>query len=129
ARTPNTELAAAGVWGRGSESGFFPERYPAGVAIPETQTAMVGYAESDDGLKWNRPNLDLIEWQGSRQNNMCFDGTGPAKQFDGLVTNLDSVLVVRDDASSDPQKRYKMINHWESLHCWDERAPNLDRPK
>src|SRR5439155_4124944 len=41
----------------------------------------------------------------------------------------DSVSVVRDDAASDPQKRYKMINHWESLHCWDERAPNLDRPK
>src|SRR5437879_3413876 len=82
ARVPPHEMAAAGVWGKGSERGFFPDRYPG--AIRETQTAMVGYAESADGLKWDRPNLGLIEWQGSKDNNMCFDGSGPARQFDGF---------------------------------------------
>ena len=67
----------------------------------------------------------MIEWQGSKKNNMCFDGSGPAKQFDGFVTNLDSVSVVRDDAERDPAKRYKMINHWESIHCWDNAVSKL----
>src|SRR5437867_7481610 len=39
-------LAAAGVWGKGSEFGYFPDRHP--DAIHEWQSSMVGYAESDD---------------------------------------------------------------------------------
>ena len=30
----------------------------------------IAYAESDDGLKWNAPNLGLFPWQGSRNNNV-----------------------------------------------------------
>lgn len=126
ARVDHRAMAAAGVYGKGSEIGFFPDRFQG--AIPATQLAMIGYAESDDGLKWLRPNLGLIEWQGSKDNNLLFDGSGPAKQFDGFVTGLDSVSVVRDE-SADPSKRYKMINHWESIHCWDDLVPGLNRPQ
>ena len=30
----------------------------------------VCYAESEDGINWNRPNLGLIDYQGSVQNNI-----------------------------------------------------------
>jgi uncharacterized protein len=32
------------------------------------------YATSDDGLRWDRPNLGLVEWEGSRANNIVLTG-------------------------------------------------------
>ena len=125
ARSDDRAMQAAGVYGRGAEMGYFPDRYAG--AIPATQLSMIGYAESSDGLEWRRPDLGIVEWNGSKKNNMVFDGSGPAKQFDRFVTNMDSVSVVRDDGERDPAKRYKMINHWETIHCWDDRA-GIERP-
>jgi len=34
------------------------------------------YAESRDGIKWKRPNLGLIEFGGSKKNNICLEGLG-----------------------------------------------------
>ncbi len=34
------------------------------------------YAESRDGIKWKRPNLGLIEFNGSKKNNICLEGLG-----------------------------------------------------
>ncbi|WP_417388421.1 hypothetical protein [Gimesia sp.] len=34
----------------------------------------IAYAESSDGIKWNRPQLNLLEWKGSRQNNIVWKG-------------------------------------------------------
>ena len=34
------------------------------------------YAESRDGIKWTRPKLGLIEFAGSKQNNIIWDGVG-----------------------------------------------------
>ena len=42
---------------------------PAGVEV----TAV---AESRDGKKWTRPSLGLCEWQGSKDNNIVWDGYG-----------------------------------------------------
>ncbi|QDT76767.1 hypothetical protein Mal35_01860 [Gimesia maris] len=39
----------------------------------------IAYAESTDGLKWNRPQLDLYEWKGSRQNNIVWKGITDAR--------------------------------------------------
>ena len=33
------------------------------------------YAESDDGVRWRRPELGLVSWQGSRKNNIFYRGT------------------------------------------------------
>src|SRR5437868_6673283 len=43
ARVHAHELAAAGVWGKGDDFGFHPDRHP--MAIHEWQTSVVGYAE------------------------------------------------------------------------------------
>ena len=38
--------------------------------------SMTAYAESDDGVVWQKPKLGLIEFDGSRQNNLVFSGPG-----------------------------------------------------
>ena len=44
-----------------------------------TRIASLGYAESDDGVHWVKPNLGLADFEGSRDNNLLFryaHGTG-----------------------------------------------------
>ncbi len=53
-----------------------------------------GYAESDDGLHWVKPNLGLHAYRGNTDNNICLLGWGP---------------VAIDDADPDPNRRFKMI--------------------
>lgn len=62
------------------------------------------YATSEDGLAWERPNLGLVEFEGSTDNNLIrFENV---EQFDvvGLLWN-----VVKDEREPDPTKRYKAI--------------------
>jgi hypothetical protein len=119
------ELATAGVWGRGDEYGFFPERHPG--AVPEWKTTVLSYAESDDGFTWSRPdNLGLVEWRGSKANNILMDGSLAMQQYDGALTDMDCPSVVRDDAAP-AAERYKLIAHWGTLHSFDNRASGLGR--
>lgn len=119
------EMSNAGVYGRGDEFGFFPERFPA--AVRATQTSVISYAESEDGLIWVKPDLGLVEWQGSTANNIVLDGARAAAQFDGALTNMDTVTMLRDDTDPNAQQRYKLICHWETIHVWDNRVSNLGR--
>ncbi len=34
------------------------------------------YAESPDGIRWTKPELGLFDWNGSKQNNIVWDGVG-----------------------------------------------------
>ncbi|MEX2579134.1 MAG: hypothetical protein WD342_08745, partial [Verrucomicrobiales bacterium] len=54
----------------------------------------VCYAESDDGIGWRRPELGLVEFKGSRRNNVV-----------PVIQRLPTV--VRDRCESDPGLRYK----------------------
>ena len=38
--------------------------------------AMTAYAESEDGVHWHKPKLGLIEFDGSKENNLIWDGPG-----------------------------------------------------
>jgi len=62
----------------------------------------VCYAESRDGLHWEKPNLGICEYNGSRNNNIIIDKT--------LHPRLDNFMVFRDDnPACPPQQRYKGI--------------------
>jgi hypothetical protein len=89
------------------------------------------YAESTDGIHWTKPPLNLIEFRGSRQNNILLTGERAARQTNGALTNFDGYTVLRDDSEKDPARRYKMVAHWESVHCWDNHAVSgsLGRPE
>src|SRR5438874_10722118 len=52
ARGVGHDLAALGVYGKGDEIGFFPERDPSGLAIPPAKGSVCSYAESEDGIHW-----------------------------------------------------------------------------
>ena len=62
----------------------------------------VAYAESSDGVHWVKPKLGLVEYNGSRDNNLCL-----VEPVMGPI-NL-KVLYEPDDP--DPSRRYKMIGH------------------
>lgn len=59
------------------------------------------YAESDDGVHWVKPNLGLVEWRGSRDNNICFLGAGKWPIHD-------CASVMHDPEDPDQERRYKM---------------------
>lgn len=42
--------------------------------IEEHRPEVACYAESDDGINWVRPELGLIEFNGSKKNNIVWDG-------------------------------------------------------
>ncbi len=60
------------------------------------------YAESDDGLKWRKPSLGLVDFRGNKDNNLVDVGG------DWGFVNL---KVIRDDTDPDPARRYKMTTH------------------
>ncbi|MBN1642034.1 MAG: hypothetical protein JXA09_12435 [Anaerolineae bacterium] len=41
-----------------------------------TRNDCVAVATSPDGIAWTRPTLGLYEWEGSRENNICWVGEG-----------------------------------------------------
>ncbi|MCP5557580.1 MAG: hypothetical protein H7A55_07475 [Verrucomicrobiaceae bacterium] len=60
------------------------------------------YAESPDGLRWTKPSLGLVEFNGNKDNNLV--DVGDAWGFVNLK-------VIKDAADPDPTRRYKMTTH------------------
>lgn len=54
------------------------------------------YAESKDGLHWIKPNLGLVEWEGSTKNNI-------------IMTGKHGIGVMLDERDPDPSRRYKLV--------------------
>lgn len=61
--------------------------------------ATVLFATSADGIDWERPTLGLVEFGGSKENNILLEG-------------MHSPSVVCDLYEPDPARRYKMIGCW-----------------
>lgn len=67
----------------------------AGADITAERRWLGGYAESADGVRWVKPRLGLYEYNGNKDNNICYtDYYGP---------------ILRDARETDPGKRFKMI--------------------
>ena len=63
----------------------------------ENAETFVAYAESTDGFDWRRPNLGLVEYQGSMANNLLFRISDFASE---------SIFV---DPNAPPEERFKAI--------------------
>ena len=61
------------------------------------------YAESDDGVKWTKPNLGLVEFKGSKNNNLILTDPAPL----GFV----NLKVLADPDNPNPERRYKISTH------------------
>ncbi len=69
--------------------------------VPLPDRTPVLYATSADGIQWNRPNLEIFEFQGSSENNIILQNYGHH--------DLYSPSVIKDYLETDPDKRYKMV--------------------
>ena len=56
----------------------------------------IGYATSNDGVFWERPNLGLVEYEGSRDNNLVL--------LDAAYANI-----IEDPRDPDPDRLYKSL--------------------
>lgn len=93
----------------------------------------LAYAESSDGVHWEKPNLGLVEFEGSKENNLLMlyaHGTG----------------VFLDEQELDPNRRYKLVTrmdypgtrgnmavsfsrdgiHWQTPIAWPKHNPQAD---
>ena len=73
--------------------------------------AMTAYAESDDGIHWHKPQLGIVEFDGSTANNLVWDGAAanmapfrdgnpacpPHEQYKALVRGGDVFALVSPD--------------------------------
>jgi len=75
-------------------------KYPKDMKGHQREWMMVSYAESEDGVNWRKPRLNLIELNGSRANNICF--LGDQERW----TEGPSVFI---DPTAKPEELYKMI--------------------
>lgn len=56
---------------------------------------VVCYAESRDGIHWTRPDLGIVEFDGSKKNNIIWDGVGSHNFTPFLDTNPDRTVKYR----------------------------------
>jgi CubicO group peptidase (beta-lactamase class C family) len=69
-------------------------------ARPAGREEAILYATSEDGIKWEKPDLGLFEFQGSTKNNIVCRGAGGSG-------------VIKDHRDQDPGRRYK------AFYCTD----------
>ncbi len=75
-----------------------------GDGLVEPHPMWVCTAESNDGLNWERPELGLIEHEGSTANNIVWQGAGPGQRgVHGFAPFKDP------NAAADPRFLYKAI--------------------
>ena len=73
---------------------------------------VVSYAESDDGIHFERCRLGLTEFQGSTDNNIVFTGG-----LNGISPEMGNVFI---DPEAPADERYKMIyTDWEGPHIFE----------
>jgi hypothetical protein len=73
-------------------------------AEKRTHRCLVCYAESSDGIRWSKPDLDLYDYNGITPTNLVMIGNGG---YSDRYAN--SVLV--DLRDPDPARRYKMATY------------------
>ena len=69
---------------------------------PRSSPWRVAYAESDDGVRWTKPDLGLVESGGGRNNNLV--------RMEPRLGTV-NVKVLYDPDDPDPERRYKMGAH------------------
>ena len=69
------------------------------------------YAVSKDGIRWEKPALGLVDFRGSKQNNIAFIDPNPKPRGTPVY------WVIKDHSELDPAHRYKMM-----FNMWDHRG-------
>jgi hypothetical protein len=78
------------------DKGKFRLWYGVSHGIRHGEEYAIAYAESDDGIHWTKPDLGLVDYEGSRQNNLVV----------GYSSVIGQVFV---DPNAKPGETYKML--------------------
>lgn len=62
------------------------------------------YAESEDGIRWTKPKLGLVEYRGNKENNLLL--FSPQPHFE--ITEPLASFVLYEPSDPNPSHRYKM---------------------
>jgi len=79
-----------------------PEPFSNKDKILPGHNAHIAYAESKDGITWEKPNLGIYEYAGNKDNNIVFRG-----DVDGSIRGFHGGCVFVDPTSV--EERYKML--------------------
>jgi hypothetical protein len=77
---------------------------------PSPENMYLCYAESADGLRWDKPNVGQVLYRGSKENNIVAGNLGGLEEGSG---GFDCPNVVEDRADPDPERRFKLF-----LYTW-----------
>ena len=72
------------------------------------------YATSRDGIEWEKPSLGLVEFEGSRANNLVLRGDPETGEPHGAG-------IAKDPREPDPARRYKMF-----FNRFNRKVPRTD---
>lgn len=72
---------------------------------PRAREMGVCYAVSKDGIEWTKPELGLVEFEGSTANNIVMRG----EDMRGMFYGPHGAGVIKDMREPDPARRYKMF--------------------
>ena len=71
---------------------------------PHNREMAICYATSKDGLTWVKPELGLVEYEGSKANNILWRGGGNTRALQG---GPHGAGIFKDIHDPDPARRYK----------------------
>lgn len=77
--------------------------------LPQDDAVFLGYAESDDGVTWRKPTLNLFEVNGSKANNLV-----DLPPWEGREQSFH----VFRDPSAGPAERYKLVSCCDQRDCF-----------
>jgi hypothetical protein len=88
---------------------YAANHYDLGVKGMLGHPSFLCYAESRDGIHWERPELNLVDYQGSRRNNIVL--AGDTVKIPGVDKLLVDHFAVYKDPNPDrrPGEEYKML--------------------
>ena len=79
---------------------------PQGEIADNARCALVCYAQSEDGIQWQKPELGVQKWiDGSRNNNIVLRSSRPDP-----VGNATILTLGIDPDDPDPERRFKMYH-------------------
>lgn len=94
-----------------------------------THPAFLCYAESTDGIHWRRPNMGLVEFEGSKENNIItrpgiapFKDTNPQRSDDALYKGFEIVSV------KNPRHRELFVNQSADGIRWKQMSSKTVMP-
>ncbi len=73
---------------------------------PVDREMAICYATSTDGLQWTKPEVGLVDYAGSKANNILWRGRGESR---ASRAGPHGSGIFKDNVESDPKRRYKAL--------------------